>query len=89
VPTFSQNDWNISPPRFNLLRKLFNTRGSIFFLSISWSFKRTMPLGSEHTSGSNTLIMNKEMKRKLGNIINTGNGRESLNLNYALPKFLH
>ena len=40
VPNFSQMDWTISPPRFDMLEKLFSRKDTKFFLTINWNFHR-------------------------------------------------
>lgn len=71
------------------LRALLSSRGSIFMMTLNWKFTRNLPTDAEESQGSNTTIIHKHAKKRLRNILNSGNGRFSMSLDYQVPSFIH
>lgn len=89
IPLFSENDWLISPPRFQLLKQSLLDIDANFFITLNWKFDRNIPTGAERAVGSNTMMLSKNDLRQLHRVLtNTSTRSYTLNLDYLLPSFI-
>ena len=89
INTYSENIWNISPPKKQKLQNYLSSEDVTIFITATWSVDHELKKDKKTSFGSNTLILNKNQITKLQNIIKTPNSIETLDLENLFPKLIY